>query len=349
MPGDAQFQLATAVRRWLLAAGYDSEVLAAHVEAAARGQAIPYSDWGALKPEDVLVYHFGLSGEATKISLAHARRGGPLVLYFHSFTPPEYFRYENPIVYAALLAAGEAVRGLKDATLLAIADSGFGAQQLRAVGYPKVEVVSPVVLDQQWDAAPDPHVLQRFADGSVNILYVGRIAPNKRQEDLIKTFYYYRRINPGSRLLLVGDPGTTMTYQRWLEDLACLLGLKEMHFCGHVSQAALKAYYQVADVFVSMSEHEGFGVPLVESMHMDVPVVAYASSAVPETLGGAGVLVTERDLPAVAELVALIVEDAELRESILEGQRRRVRAFEEEAIRRRFWLAISCVLDRQPV
>ena len=158
----------------------------------------------------------------------------------------------------------------------------------------------------------------------------------------MKVFAVYRRIDPGARLWLVGAPSVP-SYHRVLQEYRRRLGLERCTFVHHVTDDELVSYYRAADVFLCLSEHEGFGVPLVESMGFDVPVVAYAAGAVPETLGGAGLLLEDKDPAEVAELCHLVATDATLRDRVLTGQRRRLRHFDPE----RIWPRLRRVLHRQ--
>ena len=176
------------------------------------------------------------------------------------------------------------------------------------------------------------------------LLFVGRLVPNKRQEDLLKLLYFLRRFEPGARLVLVG--GTSeRPYVNWLTRLAGRLGLTDaVTITGQVSQQEMITTFRAADLFVSMSEHEGFGKPLIESMYFDLPVLAYASTAVPSTLGEAGILFAQKDYEALAELCGLLLSDEELRAQVIDTQRRRVAAFLAPQVRAQ-WLAYLARLD----
>jgi glycosyltransferase involved in cell wall biosynthesis len=157
---------------------------------------------------------------------------------------------------------------------------------------------------------------------------VGRVSPNKCFEDLILTFYYLKRfVRSDARLLLVGSEWGLEPYFEFLQTLVVRLGLTDVVFAGHVSNAHLFAYYQCADVYLSMSEHEGFGVPFLECMHFGVPIVAYEAAAVPETLGNSGALVKTKDYARVAEFIGLLEERADLCERLVTRQRERLKAF----------------------
>jgi glycosyltransferase involved in cell wall biosynthesis len=170
----------------------------------------------------------------------------------------------------------------------------------------------------------------------MNVLFVGRIAPHKRHEDLIRVFLHLKRtVRPDSRLLLVGSTRGTESYGESLRAYVDRLGLSDVVFAGHVGSAAWVAYYRCASVYLSMSAHEGFGVPLLECMHFGVPIVAYKAAAVPETLGGAGLLLTARNYAATAELLSLVDEDLDLRAQVVARQRERLRDFLPDRVRDR--------------
>jgi glycosyltransferase involved in cell wall biosynthesis len=204
---------------------------------------------------------------------------------------------------------------------LALGDSEYNRQELEAIGFPATGVL-PVVPDfSHLSGEPNFMEAARYDDGWANIMFVGRMIPNKRIEDVIRVFHAYKRwFNPRSRLLLVGSHGGFERYLAMLHHFIAQLGASDVYFLGHVSNEELIAYYQLADVFLCASEHEGFCVPLVEAFHMGVPVVAYAAAAVPATMDGAGVLYTQKDPLHVAALVNAVVADRDLRRRIVEGQ-----------------------------
>ena len=142
-------------------------------------------------------------------------------------------------------------------------------------------------------------------------MFVGRVIPNKKFEDVIRAFHAYRtRHNPRSRLLLVGSYGGFERYLAMLHALVARLGTPDVHFLGHVSNEELTALYDVADLFLCASEHEGFCVPIIEAFHKRVPVLAYAATAVPATMDGGGVLYDTKDPFEVARLMDAVLDDA---------------------------------------
>jgi glycosyltransferase involved in cell wall biosynthesis len=162
-------------------------------------------------------------------------------------------------------------------------------------------------------------------DGRVNLLFVGRIIPNKKIDDLIRTFALYQRhLHARSRLLLVGDYRGHERYFDRLQEMVRALGVQEVVFTGHVDDDDLRAAYAAADLFLCLSEHEGYCVPLVEAMACGVPVVAYDAGAVAETLRGGGLLLREKDPATVAEAVHAVLTDVDLRRALLAAQARAV-------------------------
>src|SRR5205823_5088865 len=148
---------------------------------------------------------------------------------------------------------------------------------------------------------------------------------------LITFFSAYQRIyNPRARLLVVGAYSGYERYLASLHQLAATLDAAHVHFLGHVSDEELVACYDVADLFLCASEHEGFCVPLVEAFYKEVPVLAYAATAVPDTMDGAGVLFDDKDPRRVAAIMDAVVSNADLQDAILEGQLQAVERLQAE-------------------
>jgi glycosyltransferase involved in cell wall biosynthesis len=329
--GDAISQQALTLRRLLRASGVRSEIFAEHVDAQLRGEARPYRELRqSVDGDTAVLYHFSIGSELTDL---YRLLPGPRVLVYHNITPPEFFRGVNAQV-AALCARGrDELRSLRGQCTLALGDSEFNRQELESFGFARTAVF-PIVLDpERYGLRPVTRLERPYRDGHVNFLHVGRLVPNKRIEDLLKVFYFYRRrINPDSRLFLVGIDTDMEIYAVALRQMIHDLGLSGVAFPGRVTQRELVTYYRLAHVYLCMSEHEGFCVPLVEAMHFGVPVIAYSAGAVPETLGDAGALVLRKDFPEIAELAALICEDAALREEMAAAGRARAELFLPDAM-----------------
>ena len=219
---------------------------------------------------------------------------------------------------------------------MSMAVSKYNCDELRKLGFYNLKVL-PILYDfKKCSQLYHPQFLSQMS-GKKNILFLGRIAPNKKQEDVIKAFYYYHKFRPESRLFLVGSYQGMEKYLNELMCLVTLLGLQEdVIFTGKVSYEIMSSLYKGSDLFLSMSEHEGFCVPLLESMYFDLPVLAYASSAIPETLGKGGVLFYEKNYPLIAEMMIQMTENEQFRSEIIRKQQERLNDFSENVIGAQF-------------
>ena len=179
----------------------------------------------------------------------------------------------------------------------------------------------------------------------MNFLFVGRIAPNKKIEDHIRLAEHYKRyVDAYYRFIFVGRYDVVPRYYSMIRALMAEYRLlnERFIFTGPVPDEELAVYYRHAAVYISLSEHEGFCVPLVEAMAADVPVLAYAAAAVPDTLGGAGVQFAPKDLEYAAELLGALAFDDDLRAPVIAGQRRRLADFGDARIARELDVA-ACI------
>ncbi len=279
-------------------------------------------------PDDIVLLHLSVGSDVNM----HFHNGNfRKAILYHNITPPHFFEMVNRQTAASLARGREQLALLKDTCSLNLADSGYNAQELREAGYHDPQIF-PLVLDfRHLKAAADNKIVKRVRDGKTNILFVGRCAPNKSLEDLVWAFYeYHTHINPNSRFIHVGSYAGTERYKHYIQSQIRELGLDaDFEFTGSVDQNELNAYYACADVFLIMSEHEGFCIPIIEAMLNDVPVLAYDKSAVPETMDGAGVLFHRKDFPAVAEMMGKLASPGAFRAAVIAGQQERLRRFQE--------------------
>jgi glycosyltransferase involved in cell wall biosynthesis len=220
---------------------------------------------------------------------------------------------------------------------LALGVSDFNRRDLVAAGFAEERTgVLPICPSGQLTGSPeDPALLARLRDGKLNLLFVGRVVPNKRVDDLVRLFrHYHNTINASSRLIVVGSLANT--YADYVIDLAKRFQLDDkILFLGKVDDASLKTCYTSSHFYISMSEHEGFCVPLLEAFACDLPVFAYAAGAVPETMGDAGVVFERKAYPLLCEVLENVRGDRLLKERIVAAQRRRLEDFGETAFRQR--------------
>ena len=324
--GDAISNQIQSLQHLLRRMGHRSEVFCEQPPLYFNGRAVQVAQYVRYtSPGNVLLLHFSL-GYSPEVIAWLERTPDRKILVYHNVTPHTYFAAVNEVYLEAAQVGREQLGRLRALTEAGWGDSTFNCQELAERGWTRLGVL-PIIFDpRRYAVRPDRQVLKRW-QGGANVLFVGRVSPNKRLEDLVLTFYYLKRVRPDARLFLVGSARGMERYLEFLQALAKRLGLSDIVFTGHVSTEQLAAYYRCASVYLSMSEHEGFGVPLLECMHFGVPIVAYKVAAVPETLGGSGVLLTRKDYSRVAELIGLLGEDEGLRAKIVVRQRERLEAF----------------------
>jgi L-malate glycosyltransferase len=317
--GDAIGHEVLGIQRVLRANSYDSEIFVETAEPRLEDLTYDYRDLlDASHPDNLLLHHFSIGSRASRVAYALPDR---MALVYHNITPPEYFVGVHDQLVELCWKGRRELRAYVRRCDLALGDSEFNRQELAALGFPRTGVL-PVVPDfSHLAGGPDWRVASRFDDEWTNLLFVGRVIPNKRIEDLVRIFHAYRTtINPRSRLLVVGSYGGFEKYLAMVQSVAARLGTPDVHFAGHVSDEELVAYYEVADLFLCASQHEGFCVPLIEAFHMGLPVVARAATAVPATLDGGGVLYEDSDPHHVASIVDAVLSDTELRTQVIAAQ-----------------------------
>jgi L-malate glycosyltransferase len=322
--GDAIGNEALAIQGHLRRAGFESDIFAEAVHPRMSGLARPLWEYAKVSsPETVCLFHFSIGSAAGRL-VHHAP--DRLVCIYHNITPADFFLGFHPHLAGLCYHGRRELEAFAPRAELGLGDSEFNRRELEAAGFQRTAVL-PIVLDlAAYRRPPSPVIRRLYADGRVNILFVGRIIPNKKIEDLIRVFAVYQRyLEPRSRLLLVGDHRGHERYYDRLRERVRDLRLDEVVFSGHVDDDELMAFYSVADAFLCLSEHEGFCVPLLEAMTFGIPVVAYDAGAVAETLRGGGVLLKEKRPEVVAELLRTLRGDPALRRSVLATQERALR------------------------
>ena len=325
-PHDATGTHTLKLRDALRRAGWRSEIFAEAIHDDLVGLA--FKHWAY--PEhaargDVAVYQFSTSSSVAGYLLEHRL---PLILDFHDFTAPEYFSgWEAQSVARANVAAEELAQ-LAPRAELGLTNSTFSERQLRRAGCRRTAVV-PVLADYgRVTAVPDARVASELARlgaaGGADLLFVGRVVPSKAQHELVKVLWAYRRLyDARARLHLVGGT-SSYEYSKALSGFVHDLGLTgAVRLTGEVSDAALAAHYAVADVYLSLSAHEGFGVPLVEAMVAGVPVVARQAGGVADTVDDAALLLEATDPSYVAAAVHRVCTDDDLRTVLTSAGSRR--------------------------
>ena len=338
--GDATGDAALALAARLRAAGHEADVFALAVDEELSEEVRSIDELPASSSSDTTILHFNVPSPLNDVLVSrHGRR----VIVYHNLTPPELLLPHCPEI-ARLTALGR--RQLHDlaasgAVDLAIGVSRYNTTDLDETGFGATTTL-PLPIDLTSLRGPTNPVLEAELGRppTPTFVTVGRVAPNKLIEDFIKiAAYYLRYVSPEARFLIVGGTRGLESYLDALVELHGELRLDgRVAFTGKVSTLDLITYYRNASAYLCTSAHEGFCAPLLEAMTAGVPIVARPATAIPETLGGAGVLVDSDDPAAWAEMLGLIAGDAELRASLATAGRRRVRDFDTDAVLDR-WVA----------
>ncbi len=354
--GDAISNEAVSIRRILERSGTTSKIYCVHSHEKLKGEA---TDWGSFGPDleqakakgekVAVVLHYSIDSPLNRLYLEADGIGRALI--YHNLTPERWYFGYNPRVVADLRRGREELPVLLRSVDVPLADSEFNRGELDAFGANGAEVL-PLFIDPVKWAVPANAGIRGVlkSHGGKNILHVGRFAPNKCIEDIIKAFYFYHhKIEKESKLWLVGSDIDTEIYSFELRALVEELRLKNaVEFVGQVADTELRSFYETCDLYLCMSEHEGFCVPLIEAMHFGCPVIAFASSAVPDTLGDGGLLISRKAPHETAELMNIVLTDANLRSEMLARGRARVASFSESRFVERLQQVLLSPLQSDP-
>lgn len=296
--------------------------------------------------DDLVLLHVSASADSNELAADMDCRK---VMIYHNITPPEFFDRYNKKNAEQCRKGLEQVKAMNNSFDMVLAVSEFNRQNLLEMGYTCEINVLPIVIPfEDYKKQPSAKILEKYDDDYTNILFLGRTAPNKKQEDVIAAFNFYQKnYNPKSRLFIAGNSKGCENYCEQLKEYVKQLGTKNVHFTGHTKFEEILAYYRLADLFLCMSEHEGFCVPLVESMFFNIPILAYASSAIPDTLGGSGFLLREKNPAITGSVINRILTDKNLRYDIIKNQQERLTDFEHSNIESLFWKYIDKFISKR--
>jgi len=318
--GDAIGDTASFMKKFFLSQGFQSEIYCLDRDPELKQESKPFAKFPPPGPNDVTILHFALP---SPLGPALLKMDSKKILIYHNITPAAFFaEYSSEMALLSRLGREELV-SLVPHVDLALADSEYNRQELLTAGFRNTEVFPLFVDFSKYSQPKNNFIYDLFRDDRLNILFVGRIVPNKRIDELIKVVFYYKKyISPLVRLIVVGKTASLPKYYEALTLLADEFYLKpdEICFTGHIPDEEMYALYQASDIFLSLSEHEGFGLPFLESMVFNLPIIAYNCTAVPYTLGEAGILINRKNVDFVAELVRAVSEDKKLQEKVISAQ-----------------------------
>jgi glycosyltransferase involved in cell wall biosynthesis len=343
-PYDAVGNDVTQMRIALMESGHVVRVFAEAIDPACASIADPIDTapqelWKS--SDDILIYHHSIGWPRGEKILFNT--DNKVILRYHNITPAHFFApYSLPFTESCETGIESTKRIVKLPNLLFVGDSSYNCQDLILYGAnpASCRVLPPFHMTEELGREMfDTETVSRYAGATVNILFVGGLKPNKGHAGAIRVFAEYQRTyNDRSRLIFAGSTDERLSkYLRSLKSLARHLGVAEhIIFTGRLTNAQIKSLYVSADVFLCVSEHEGFCVPLIESMYFRVPVVAWGSTAVGETMGDYGAVFEELNESAFAAQIDRVVEDDEIAEHLgTIGRRRYQQAFSPNVLRKK--------------
>lgn len=329
--GDAISDEMLEIRRVLREKGIESEIFVRFYDPRLANLARDFREYPAFSsPENVIIFHFSIGSPVSRMFF---RVPDKKIMIYHNITPYHYFLDYHRLLARECYKGRLELKMFVDKVDLALGDSEYNRQELEKVGYRRTGVL-PILMDfSKFDGPGDPVVERLFSSGKTTLLFVGRVIPNKKFEDVIKVFYFYKKyFNPSSQLLLVGDYRGMERYLAALYSLIDKLEVKDVFFPGHVDFSELLTYFRLSDFYLSMSEHEGFGVPLLESFYLGLPVLAFPGGAVEETMNGGGVLLRNKDYLKIAALIDHLEENEQLRKKIIADQQQALTKYKRENV-----------------
>lgn len=331
--GDAVSNDTLAMHEILKSMGYDARIYAENVDfRIKKGPAKLIGKMPEIKPEDIVIYHLSTG---TELNYEFAKMNGRKVMVYHNITPPHFFDRVSDKLKNQCQDGLNSVKFLADKVEYCICDSEFNKQNLIDMGYTcPIDVVPIIIPFEDYKKEPTKEIVEAHKkDGRTNIIFTGRIAPNKKQQDVVAAFHYYKKYyDENARLFLIGSYGGTEPYMDAIQTYINALDVEDVHVLGHISFQDILAYYSTASIFLCQSEHEGFCVPLAEAMSFDVPIVAYDEAAIKYTLGGSGVLLEEKNPLVTAGVMNEIMTNDALRQQIIANQRERLADFQYENV-----------------
>lgn len=330
--GDAVGNDCRAIHKLLQDKGYTSVIYSDIIQDKNEGIAIHIDDWVEPEKDDVIIYHLSVGWR--HIDLIEKAKCKKMFIY-HNVTPPMFYEEYDRISYLACIEGLDDVILLRNSFDYGICDSDFNRSDLIKYGYKCPMDVVPILIPfEDYKRKADEGIINKYKNSEgTKILFTGRVVPNKKQEDVIRIFYLYKKyFDEKAKLFIVGSFNENSEYCKRLANYKNALELEDVIFTKHISFEEILGYYEVSDLFLCMSEHEGFCVPLVESMLFDLPVLAYDAGAIKETLGNSGIVFSDKNYLEIAAFIDYLMKDENLKKSILEEQRKRLKDFDTNIV-----------------
>ena len=328
--GDATSNSALAFHNYLKVKGVESRLISLTSDKSVREKVTLFKDY-KLNKESVKILHFAIPSLLTDF---FRETGGKKVIIYHNITPSHFFTDYSEFLTKFTNDGRAHLAVLKDSFDLSIGVSEFNASDLRKLKFKNVNVFPLIVDMNDYDKPYSRGYYDLINDDRKNILCVGRLAPNKKIEDAVKMLFFYKKyLSPSIRLIVAGNINSVPKYFSAVRDLASrfYLTAEDILFTGHIKFDEFLAVYKISDVYLSMSEHEGFCLPVMESFKMKLPVAAYDAGAIKETVGDGGVLFDKKDPEKVAGTLEFLINNESLRKKVVDNGKIRLDEYTEDS------------------
>ena len=331
--GDAISDEMLEIQTCLRDEGHESEIFVRFFDPRLAGSVKDYREYRRYSaPENVVIFHFSIGSPVSKLFF---RIPDKRIMIYHNITPYDFFLDSHRILTRECYKGRLELKQFVGKVDLALGDSEYNRRELEEAGYERTGVL-PILMDLgKFDASGDPVVKEIYDTGKTTILYVGRVIPAKKFEEVIKAFWFYKNVfDRNSQLVLAGEFRGMERYLAGLQDLVGRLKLSDVHITGHLDFGQLLSFFRMADVYLSLSEHEGFCVPVLEAFYLRIPVVAYAAGAVAETMNGGGAVLKDKDPFRTAAVLDRVVRDQGLRQKLVDSGLKALDKYRRENVRR---------------
>ncbi len=328
--GDATSNSSLAFHKFLISKGIESRLISLTSDKNIIDKVILFKDY-KFNSESIKILHYAIPSPLTDF---FRNSGGKKVIIYHNITPSKFFADYSEFLTKFTNDGRLHLESLNDSFDLSIGVSNYNAEDLRALNFNNVKVFPLIVDLKDYDKPYNKGYYNLINDDRKNILCVGRIAPNKKIEDAVKMLFFYKKyLSPSIRLIVAGNQNSVPKYFSAVRDLASRFYLtsEDILFTGHIKFDEFLSVYRIADVYLSMSEHEGFCLPVMESFKMDLPVAAFDAGAIRETVGKGGVIFDTKDPEKVAGTLEYLISNGQIREKLINSGRERLDKYAEDS------------------
>jgi len=328
--GDATSNSALAFHKYLITKGIESRLISLTSDKTVIDKVTLFKDY-KFNSESIKILHFAIPSSLTEF---FRNTGGKKVMIYHNITPSVFFADYSEFLTKFTNDGRLHLANLRDSFDLSVGVSEYNAEDLRNLNFKNVRVF-PLIIDlKDYEKPYSKGYYNLIDDDRKNILCVGRIAPNKKIEDAVKMLFFYKKyLSPSIRLIVAGNINSVPKYFSAVRDLASRFYLTsdDILFTGHIKFDEFLSVYRIADVYLSMSEHEGFCLPVMESFKMELPVAAFDAGAIKETAGEGGVIFDTKDLERVAGTLEYLINNGQVREKLINAGKSRLDEYAEDS------------------